>query len=298
MRPDIDRYFIDMARLVSSRSTCIRRHVGCVLVDAKNRVLATGYNGVPSGALHCNEVAKRVVGQSIFPNACAGADASSGERLDECLAVHAEQNAILQCRDTGRIARAYVTTFPCASCAKLLLNTNCEEIVCDTQYTNEAGWGIWISMGRLARHFDGEPPMIQRDIVLLYGVGDPLNRWRVVVACVCLNLCSARTARGVVMRILDRWPDPASLGGAGRDLEALLKPLGMSNMRAERLRALSVAWGVKPWGVKPLTALPGVGPYALESLAVFCDGEAPAEIVDRKVATWVAWRQAQGLELM
>lgn len=281
MRPDLDRYFVDMARLVASRSTCVRRHVGCVLVDARNHVLATGYNGVPAGAPHCNdiEVPRSVV---TFPHACAGADAPSGTQLDACLAVHAEQNAILQCSDAYAIARAYVTAFPCPSCAKLLLNTSCREVVYLEPYGEGEGLDMWVRAGRLAVRFDGEPPMIQRDLVRLFH--DELDEWRVLVACVCLNLCSARVARGIVMRILSRWPVPSAMAKAGGDLERYLKPLGLGERRAKNIRSLSA-----DWGIVRLEELPGVGPYALESVRVFCRGELPSKVGDRKVAAWVEW---------
>src|SRR5688572_9329417 len=249
MRPNIDRYFMDMARLVASRSTCVRRSVGCVLVDKRNHVLATGYNGVPSGAVHCNGLELRHIERMSsprttravsFPNACAGANSASGTNLDQCLAVHAEQNAILQCRDAYVIEKAYVTAFPCSSCAKLLLNTSCNEIVYSEPYADGAGLDMWIASGRLAVMFDGEPPMIQRDLVRLFGPEDPLNEWRVVVACVCLNLCSARVARGVIMRILERWPQPHEMGAANGQLDEFLKPLGLSDRRAFYLRQIGL----------------------------------------------------------
>lgn len=283
MRPDIDRYFIDMARLVASRSTCVRRAVGCVLVSARNHVLATGYNGVPAGAAHCNDV--ETLGKAIvFPNACAGADATSGTRLDACMAVHAEQNAILQCADAQSIARAYVTAFPCPSCTKLLLNTSCCEIVYLEPYGDGEGLDTWIRDGRLAVRFDGEPPMIQRDLVRLFH--DELDEWRVIVACVCLNLCSARAARGVVMRVLSRWPVPSAMAQAGGDLEGVLRPLGMAEKRAASLRGIA-----KDWGIVRLEDLPGVGPYALESVKTFCRDGTPDKISDRKVAAWVEWKR-------
>lgn len=141
MRPDIDAYFITMAKLVATRSTCIRRSVGCVLVDKRNHVLATGYNGVPAGSPHCNEPDGIV---------CPGAKAPSGTQLDSCMAVHAEQNAILQCHDAYAIAKAYVTAFPCVSCAKLLLNTSCIEVVYLEPYGTGEGMAMWVGMGRLA----------------------------------------------------------------------------------------------------------------------------------------------------
>ena len=294
MRPDLDRYFIDMARLVASRSTCIRRHVGCVLVDKRNHVLATGYNGVPAGSAHCNDPmiygvdpaeGSGLTGHGpklAFPHACAGADSPSGTNLDACLAVHAEQNAVLQCRDAHSIAKAYVTAFPCPSCAKLLLNTSCLEVVYLEPYGEGEGLDMWIRAGRLAVRFDGEPPMIQRDLVRLFH--DELDEWRVLVACVCLNLCSARVARGVVMRVLSRWPVPSAMARANEDLERYLKPLGLSERRAKNLRSLSA-----DWGIVRLEELPGVGPYALESVRVFCRGELPDKVGDRKVAAWVEW---------
>ena len=84
MRLAVDDYFLKMAELAALRSTCARRQVGCVLVDSNNHVAATGYNGVPKGFVHCLDVP------------CIGADAQSGTRLDECYAVHAEMNALLQ----------------------------------------------------------------------------------------------------------------------------------------------------------------------------------------------------------
>lgn len=287
MRPDVNRYFTDMARLVASRATCVRRSVGCVLVDQKNRVLATGYNGPASGDDHCNEAGVEIRGgirKIVFPHACASKDAKSGQSLDSCAAVHAEQNAILQCSDPDRVYRAYVTTFPCPSCAKLLLNTGCREIVFLDGYGDDAGYALWVKKGRVAWKYEGEPPMIQRDLVRLFGKGDPLNEWRVVVACVCLNLASARVARGIVMRILERWPTPGALCDAPvMDLEAVLKPLGLSKRRAGYLHAISRVQ------TTTLDSLPGVGPYALESIEVFCRGKLPNEVSDRKVKAWVEW---------
>jgi dCMP deaminase len=290
MRPDLDRYFMDMARLVASRSTCVRRHVGCVLVNARNHVLATGYNGVHAGGEHCNEVeVARELGRLVFPNACAGAATTkSGTNLDACEAVHAEQNAIVQCGDTLAIAKAYVTAFPCPGCTKLLLNTSCREIVYLEPYGDPAGLDLWVRSGRLAVRFDGEPPMIQRDLVRLFGDRDPLNEWRVVVACVCLNLCSARVARAVVMRILNRWPKPGLLAEAGEDLEAMLKPLGLSERRADYMRRMS-----SKWGIVAIQDLPGVGRYALESVEVFCRDGLPSNVGDRKVAAWVEWKRSK-----
>jgi len=120
-----------MADLVSQRSTCRRRSVGCVLVDDRNRVLATGYNGVASGDVHCLDMP------------CPGAGLPSGTGLDECHAIHAEQNAILQCQDVTKIFSAYITVSPCVSCAKLLMNTSCGRIVFSEEYTSTAAKQFW-----------------------------------------------------------------------------------------------------------------------------------------------------------
>jgi len=112
-----DEYFLSMAKLVSRRSTCARRRVGCVLVNYKNHVLATGYNGVAASEPHCIE------------KPCPGAKYKTGKGLDKCEAIHAEQNAILQCRNVGSIIAAYVTTAPCVTCTKLLMNTGCKRII-------------------------------------------------------------------------------------------------------------------------------------------------------------------------
>lgn len=115
-RLGIDEYFLDIAKLVGKRSTCRRRQVGCVLVDSQNHIASTGYNGVIKGATHCLDVP------------CQGAKAPSGTSLDECFAVHAEMNALLQLRSDD-VLTAYLTTTPCFSCAKVIGNSRIERIV-------------------------------------------------------------------------------------------------------------------------------------------------------------------------
>ena len=130
-RPETDEYFLSMARLVSYRATCDRRAVGCVLVDKHKHVLATGYNGVAAGEPHCIDVH------------CPGAKLPSGTGLDLCQAIHAEQNAILQCSNVHDIETAYVTVSPCITCTKLLMNTGCKRIVFIKPYTDESPKEIW-----------------------------------------------------------------------------------------------------------------------------------------------------------
>lgn len=72
-----------------------------------------------------------------YPHACAGADAPSGASLDACGAIHAEQNALLQCRDVYEIDTCYCTNTPCVSCAKLLLNTSVKRVVVAERYAHD-----------------------------------------------------------------------------------------------------------------------------------------------------------------
>jgi len=150
-RPTKDEYFMAMAKLVATRTTCLRRAVGCVLVSERGHVLATGYNGVASGAAHCNSHdGFDPVG---YPFACEGAFAGSGNLLDTCEAIHAEQNALLQCHDVWAIDVCYVTTFPCVPCMKLLLGTGCRRIAFAEDYAHrEAAERIWTNAGR-ASHY-------------------------------------------------------------------------------------------------------------------------------------------------
>ena len=122
-RPVKDRYFLHLAEDVASRATCKRRKVGCILVDTYGHILATGYNGVGSGLPHCNEEAP-----------CYEGDFPSGEALEKCEAIHAEQNALLQCGDVMVIDTAYCTDSPCIHCMKLFLNTSVKRIVFARRY--------------------------------------------------------------------------------------------------------------------------------------------------------------------
>lgn len=158
-RPGLDDWYLDLARLVASRSTCVRRAVGCVLVNARNQVLATGYNGVAAGSPHCNEVATELVRDDVtgrdyltqvYPNRCCGAAATSGQDLDACDAIHAEQNALLQCHDVYAIETCYVTVSPCVTCAKLLLNTGCQRIIAVELYPSHGrARELWQAAGRV-----------------------------------------------------------------------------------------------------------------------------------------------------
>lgn len=145
MRIDRDEMYMQMAELIAKRGTCVRRQVGCVLVSFDHRVLATGYNGVASGRPHC-----------IDGHYCDGAFCKSGEGLNACQAIHAEQNAIALLRDPRVVGTAYVTTSPCDSCLKLLLGTSCQRIVCRTLYAQVKALDWWCEAGRELIHLGGE----------------------------------------------------------------------------------------------------------------------------------------------
>ena len=142
------QWAMDIALISSERSTCCRRKVGCVLLNERGHVLSTGYNGVAAGLPHCNEVIKLGSGEDVFINKCQGADSQSGTNLDGCQAIHAEQNALLQCSDVYKIHTCYVTTSPCITCVKLLLNTSCKEIAFIEEYPQKEAEKLWISAGR------------------------------------------------------------------------------------------------------------------------------------------------------
>jgi len=127
-RPSWNQYFSSITRMVATRSTCLRRHVGAILVKEK-RILATGYNGAPAGLKHCIEVG------------CLRENASipSGTRHELCRALHAEQNAIVQAARHGiPIAGAtlYCTNKPCVICSKMLINAGIKRIYFESEYND------------------------------------------------------------------------------------------------------------------------------------------------------------------
>lgn len=128
-RPSWDEYFLEMAQLVSKRSTCLRRRVGAVLVRDK-KILATGYNGAPSGLGHCLDIGC-LRDRLRIP---------SGQRHELCRGLHAEQNAVIQASLHGVSARSgtlYVTNHPCIICAKMLINAGIKDIVIAEGYPDK-----------------------------------------------------------------------------------------------------------------------------------------------------------------
>jgi dCMP deaminase len=128
-RKSWDRYFLDIARLVSERSTCLRRKVGAVLVRDK-RILCTGYNGAAHGLPHCDEAGCIREKLGIRP----------AERIEVCRGIHAEQNALVQAATFGvSVAGAmlYCTHEPCITCAKMLVNAGVRDFVVGAAYPDK-----------------------------------------------------------------------------------------------------------------------------------------------------------------
>jgi len=126
MRPSWDEYFMEVTHVVAKRSTCLRRRVGAVIVKDK-RILATGYNGAPSGLPHCLKVGCLRDALKI----------PSGERQELCRGLHAEQNAIIQASLYGfsvQGATLYITTQPCITCAKMIVNSGIRRVVYAGEY--------------------------------------------------------------------------------------------------------------------------------------------------------------------
>lgn len=130
MRPDWDEYFMSIAHLVATRSTCLRRQVGAVAVSPENRILGTGYNGPLPGAPHCSDVG------------CLRAELGvpSGQRQEICRAQHAEANV---CNFAARYgvaldgASVYVTAQPCTTCTKAMVTSGIKRVIFDSEYPDE-----------------------------------------------------------------------------------------------------------------------------------------------------------------
>jgi dCMP deaminase len=152
-RPAWDQYFMAIADMVRTRSTCLRRQVGAIVVKDK-RILSTGYNGAPKGMKHCSEVG------------CIreAADVPPGQRHELCRGIHAEQNAIVQAAAFGvsiRGSTLYCTHFPCVLCTKMLINAGIEKLVAEQSYPDdlsramleEAGIEVCLMDSRDFEHF-------------------------------------------------------------------------------------------------------------------------------------------------
>ena len=147
-RPDWDEYFMRIALDVSRRSTCLRRQVGAILVKGR-RILATGYNGAPSGLRHCEEVGCLREQRNVPP----------GERHELCRGLHAEMNAFLQAAVHGvstQDSTLYTTTYPCSLCARMIINAGVKRVVEAGRYPDELSADLLGESGIPVEHFD--PP--------------------------------------------------------------------------------------------------------------------------------------------
>jgi dCMP deaminase len=151
MRPDWDSYFIRMAHLAATRSTCLRRKVGAVIVKDR-MVLATGYNDTPRGVRNCGD------------GGCArcASDAPSGTGHDTCLCIHAEMNCVIQAAYHGVSVAGgtvYCTYLPCLNCAKTLLNVGIARIVFEGHYPDALSLELLSSANvELVQYAEAEVP--------------------------------------------------------------------------------------------------------------------------------------------
>lgn len=134
LRPSLDGVMLGIAMCLAHRATCAKLAVGCVLTDKHGRMIGSGYNGVPRGMPHCTDTP------------CAGVCAPAGS--DTCIAVHAEANALLNCRDPEQIDTCYTTHAPCLRCTKTLLNTSCKRIVYHEDKLEKPAKALWLAAGR------------------------------------------------------------------------------------------------------------------------------------------------------
>ena len=125
-----DEYFMKLAWLVAERATCVRHHVGAVIVRDK-RILTTGYNGAAAGTKDCLEM-------GCLRNEL---NIPSGTRHEICRAIHAEQNAIIQAGTHGiniSGGTLYCTHSPCILCAKMIANAKIKKVVMSIEYPDES----------------------------------------------------------------------------------------------------------------------------------------------------------------
>lgn len=124
MRPSWDEYFVEMAHVVAKRATCDRKHVGAIIVDEDNRIVATGYNGSPAGMPHCDDeghLLKEIDGRP------------------SCIrTLHAESNALDYAGQDALGCTIYTTVIPCYDCAKRIINSGVDRVVYDEYYISRS----------------------------------------------------------------------------------------------------------------------------------------------------------------
>lgn len=144
-RPGWDQYFMSIANVVATRSTCIRRQVGSIIVKDR-RILSSGYNGAPAGLKHCLEIGCLREQKGV----------PSGQRHELCRGLHAEQNAIIQAAVHGTAIQGaifYVTHQPCVLCAKILINAGIKKIVFQGEYPDPMALALFEEAGVELVHY-------------------------------------------------------------------------------------------------------------------------------------------------
>jgi dCMP deaminase len=121
--------FLKMAQTLAKRSTCLDKQVGCIIVNEKSEIIASGYNGAPRGQSHC-----------IDHGFCRAKHFNS---RDYCPSAHAEQNALLQCRVPEQIHTIYLTLSPCINCIRIINNTPCKTIVFIQEHAHVEPRSMW-----------------------------------------------------------------------------------------------------------------------------------------------------------
>lgn len=121
--------FMQMAIILSKRSTCLDKQVGCIITNSRNEIIASGYNGAPRGYPHCIDMGFCKKKRTGNPN--------------DCLSAHAEQNALLQCRVLEQIHSIYVTLSPCIVCTRIIMNTPCKRIIFMNEHKHSEAKNMW-----------------------------------------------------------------------------------------------------------------------------------------------------------
>lgn len=152
-RPGWTEYFMNLAEYIATRSTCIRRKVGAIIVR-DNQILATGYNGAPKGVSHCEDSGCLREKMSV----------PSGQRHELCRGVHAEQNAIIQAAVNGTSVKngiMYCTHQPCSICAKMIINAEIKTIYIAASYPDSLAEEMLKEAGVQVILFDRESKQLR-----------------------------------------------------------------------------------------------------------------------------------------
>jgi len=124
-----DEYFLKIASVISLRSTCLDKKVGCIIVNSNSIPIGFGYNGAPRGHVHCIDLGYCIKEVRNNPALCPSA--------------HAEQNALIQCRVPEQIHTVYCTLSPCVTCIRMIMNTPCKRIVFLQEHKHTEARDLW-----------------------------------------------------------------------------------------------------------------------------------------------------------